>query len=425
MSIPEGLTEAADLILDWCGGALSEDGVTTHKNPLTPTKASPITLTISKLNGLSGCDISLTEAKKFLEALGFTTVSSNSTDLTVVAPTYRPDIEGPADLVEEVMRLNGYDKIPAAALPPPPLQMEAQSIPSIVKHILASRGLNEAITWSFMDEDLAAKFGGKDPSLRLANPISVEMGFMRPSIIPNLIQAAIRNHDRGQGSVSLFEVGPQFDKGAQTLMATGLLAGQTGPRHWAQPSRPVDVFDVKAHVLAVLATLGIAESSVQLDATGPDYYHPGRKGTFKQGNKVIAHFGEIHPAILDDLKGEGAFAGFEVFLDHLPPLKMKKSTLHLSPYQPVTRDFAFVVGDATPADDVIKAIAKVDRDLITNIHIFDVYKGEKLEKNQKSLAIQVRLEPQSGTLTDAQIMEVCDKIVANVSKATGGVLRKS
>lgn len=423
MSVAQGLTAAANLILDWCGGTLSDVGVTTHKNSLPKTMPLPITLTHEKLIHLSGCDITMAEATAFLEALGFTTISSTPKELTVVIPSYRPDIEGPADLVEEVLRLKGYDQIPATPLPPAQKKIEEISIPSIVKRLLAARGLNEAITWSFMDETLAGKFGQVDPSLRLTNPISIEMGFMRPSIIPNLIQAAIRNQARGQASVALFEAGPQFGNGAQTLAATGLLSGLTGPRHWAQAPRPVDVFDAKAHVLAVLATLGMAESSLQIDATGPDYYHPGRKGSIKQGNRTFAHFGEIHPSIITDLSGEGAFAGFEVFLDQLPPLRLKKSTLQLSPYQPVMRDFAFVVDETIAADQVMKAIGKVDRSLIATIHIFDVYKGDKLENGKKSLGIQIRLEPQNGTLTDAQITEVCGNIVSSVIKATGGALR--
>jgi phenylalanyl-tRNA synthetase beta chain len=423
LSIPQGLAEAVNLILDWCGGTPSEVGITTHKNPLPKTAPLPITLTHEKLTRLSGCNITMTEAKGFLEALEFAIISSNATEVTVVAPSYRPDIEGPADLVEEVLRLKGYDQIPAIFLPPVQKKTEAISIPSIVKRLLAARGLNEAITWSFMDEGLAQKFGEIDPSLRLTNPISIEMAFMRPSIIPNLIQAAIRNQDRGQASVALFEVAPQFGKCTQTLAATGLLSGQTGHRHWAQTPRPVDVFDAKAHVLAILATLGITESSLQIEATGPHYYHPGRKGSIKQGNRTFAHFGEIHPGIITDMSGNGVYAGFEVFLDQLPPLRLKKPALQLSPYQPVMRDFAFVVDDTISADQVVKAIGKVDRSLITTIHIFDVYKGDKLEKGKKSLGIQVRLEPQNGTLTDAQITEVCDNIISSVIKATGGALR--
>ncbi len=423
LSIPFGLDAAASLILDWCGGTLSEGGVTTHKDPQPKEEPLPITLSHEKLLRLSGCDTPMAEAKNFLEALGFTTISSNATELTVIAPSYRPDIEGPADLVEEILRLKGYDQIPAIPLPSPQMKTEEISIPSIVKRVLASRGLNEAVTWSFMQENIAQKFGGKDASLRLVNPISIEMDFMRPSMIPNLIQAAIRNQDRGQATVALFEVGPQFKEGSQALAATGLLAGQTGPRHWAQTPRLVDVFDAKAHALAVLNTLGVTESSLQIDATGPDYYHPGRKGSIKQGNRTFALFGEIHPGIIADMSGDGAFVGFEVFLDQLPPLRLKKSTLQISPYQPVVRDFAFVVDEAILADQIVKTVAKVDRSLITAVHIFDAYTGDKLEKGKKSLGIQVRLEPQSGTLTDAQIMEVCDNIVASVSKATGGVLR--
>jgi len=279
-----------------------------------------------------------------------------------------------------------------------------------------------------MAEDLASPVGGNDPRLKVLNPISADLGFMRPSLLPNLIQAAIRNHDRGQGATTIFEVGPQFGNSPeattpQQLMATGIVAGQTGHRHWSAPPRPFDVFDAKSHVLAVLTALGISEASLQVDASGPDYYHPGRKGCFRQGNRTLALFGEIHPQIITQMAGEGAFAGFEVFLDQLPPLKLKKTTLHLSPYQPVVRDFAFVVDDAVSADQVIRAVAKGDRVLITAIHIFDIYKGDNLPKGKKSLAVQVRLEPQAGTLTDAQIAEVCEKVIASVSKTTGGGLR--
>jgi phenylalanyl-tRNA synthetase beta chain len=424
-SIRPGLDAATDLILQWCGGSLSEGAIATQKNPQPKASPAPITLTSKKLNSLSGLDIPLTEAKAYLEALGFTTISLNTNNLTVQAPTYRPDIEGPADLVEEVLRLKGYEHIPEVPLPFTPLKSASASIPSIVKRILAARGLHEAVTWSFMEETLALKFGGGGASLRLVNPISVELGSMRPSIIPNLIQAAIRNQDRAQESVALFEVGPQYEVSSQRLVAAGLVAGTTGPRHWAVTPRHFDVFDAKAHALAILNTLGVSETSLQIEAAGPDYYHPGRKGTFKQGNRIIAFFGEVHPSIISDLSGDGSYAAFEVFLDQLPPVRFKKSTLNLSPYQPVTRDFAFVVDDNVAADQVVKAITKTNRDLIAAVHIFDVYKGEKLEPNQKSLALQVRLEPLTGTLTDAQIMEVCDQIIANVSKATGGVLRKS
>jgi phenylalanyl-tRNA synthetase beta chain len=426
LSVRPGLDAAIDLITQWCGGSVSENGITTYKTPQPKAENALITLTQNKLNALSGCDIPLREAKEFLGALGFTILSLDATNLTVQAPSYRMDIEGPADLVEEVLRLKGYDRVPLTPLPLLTITNKQPSLPSIVKRVLASRGLHEVVTWSFMAEDVASQFGGQDPALTLLNPISIDLGVMRPSILPNLIQAAVRNQDRGQGSVALFEVGPQFAKNGNTsqcLMASGILAGQTSARHWAQPPRPFDVFDAKSHALAVLTAMGIAESSLQIEASGADYYHPGRKGCFKQGNRILASFGEIHPLIVTQMGGNGIFAGFEVFLDNIPPLKMKKSALQLSPYQPVTRDFAFVVDDAVPASQVIKAIEKADRALITSIHIFDVYKGEKLPDGKKSLAIQVRLEPQTGTLTDAQIGEVCDKIVSSVSKATDGALR--
>jgi phenylalanyl-tRNA synthetase beta chain len=421
-SLRPGLDAATQLILEWCGGTASENGLAINRS--SPKPSAPITLTKEKLKSLSGYDIPWNEAKSYLEALNFTIQSSDSNSLTALPPSYRPDIEGSADLVEEILRLKGYDHIPATPLPHAP-STPTTSVSSIAKRVLAARGLNEAVTWSFISEGLAKTFGGGDPTLRIAYPISNEMSDMRPSILPNLIQAAIRNQDRAQHTIELFEVGPQYQPQNQQLMATGLLAGLDGPRHWEQAPRSFDVFDAKSHVLAVLQALGISESALQMKAEGPDYYHPGRKGTYKQGNKVLAQFGEIHPSIVTELKGEGAFIGFEIFLNELPSMKMKKSTLNLSPYQPVTRDFAFVVDDHVPADDIIKSISKVDRDLITDIEIFDVYKGDKIEMNKKSLAIQVRFEPQSGTLTDLQITELCDKIVAQVTKTTGGTLRAS
>jgi phenylalanyl-tRNA synthetase beta chain len=421
-----GLELATDLILQWCGGSPGESASATHNNPVPKAHAVSITLTQDKLKGLSGCDISLIEAKGFLEALGFSIIALTPTDLTVHVPSYRPDVEGAADLVEEVLRLKGYDNIPPAALPLPKVSSQSPSPVSMAKRVLAARGLNETITWSFMAEDIAQKFGGGDASLRLSNPISIDMAMMRPSLLPNLIQAATRNQDRGQSSVALFEVGPQFEVGAlydQRLMATGVLTGLTGSRHWAQPPRPVDIFDGKAHAFALLSAFGLGESSFQVEASGADYYHPGRKGVIKQGNRTLAAFGEIHPSLITHLNGQGAFVGFEIFLEGLPPLRLKKPVLYLSPYQPVTRDFAFVVDESTPADQVVKAVAKVDRTLISAVTIFDVYQGNKLPENKKSLGIQVRFDPQTGTLTEAQITELCDKIAANVLKTTGGALR--
>lgn len=421
-SIPEGLNAATQLILEWCGGTLSERRMPAYKKPPSKIEAMPITLTQEKLKSLSGLEISLAEAQSFLEALGFVMISHTSSQLTLLSPSHRHDIEGPADLVEEVLRLKGYDQIPLTPLPSVSLKTQSPSLPSIVKRTLAARGMHEVISWSFISEELAQKFGGCDDSLKILNPISVDLGFMRPSIIPNLLQIGIRNIHRGQDVISLFEVGPQFQPNQENLMATGLLTG-TNARHWSQSSHSINVFDAKAHILSVLNTLGVSESSLQIETAGPEYYHPGRKGTFKQGNRTLATFGEIHPSIIKIMNGEGRFFGFEIFLNLLPPLRVKKTTLHLSNYQPVMRDFAFVVDENIPADQLIKTISKVDRTLITAVDIFDVYKGDKLEHGKKSLAVQVRLEPQESTLTDVQIAEVCHNIISNVEKATGGVLR--
>lgn len=422
-SVELGLEAAVSLIQAWCGGG-SVSTVVGQKPVLTP--APTVTLTQTKLTSLSGCPLTLKDAKAYLEKLGFTIVKETSESLSVQSPSWRFDIDGPEALIEEVLRLYGYDSIPATPLP---LYLAEASVPStshMAKRALFSRGFNETVTWTFMAEKTAQLFGSTDPHLKLANPISQDLAVMRPSLLANLLEASKRNQDRGNGNTQLFEVGPQFENiEKQSLMASGLRSGMTGLKHWTETPRSVDLFDAKADALAILIALGVHESSLSTEATAPIYYHPGRSGCLKQGNRVFAYFGEIHPSVLQHIDCQGTAVGFEVFLDQITPLKGKKSALQLSPYQPVTRDFAFVVDQAVPADAIVKAVSKIDRNLIASIQIFDVYVGDKLASHQKSLAIQVRLEPKDKTLTDADIQDLSTKIIANVEKSTGGVLRQS
>jgi phenylalanyl-tRNA synthetase beta chain len=300
---------------------------------------------------------------------------------------------------------------------------------------LAHRGMDECVTWSFMDQTIVDRFVTVDPqrakALTVANPISSEMNFMRPSILPNLIQAAGRNDDRGYPGSALFEVGPVFitqKPDGQEHHAAGLRIGTIAPRHWTgkETSRAVDTYDAKADALSVLKACGLPEGSGQISTEAPSYFHPGRSGSIKLGNQVIARFGEIHPALLEDLKITGPVCAFEVILDKLPPVKSKgtaKPLLTLSPLQPLSRDFAFIVDAGTEADLLVRTIRAVDKNMITAVSVFDVYQGKGVDPDKKSIALSVTLQPTQKTLTDAEIEALCNKIIDTVKAKTGGALR--
>lgn len=429
-SLDFGVEAAIRLVLDWCGGEASIVEIAHHRHGMPPKLSQRvIDLTKHKLQSLSGYNLSLDEGAKYLKALGFEVISQGDS-IKATVPTHRPDVEGAADLVEEILRMVGYDNIPSAPLPQIEPLLLTKTPSDISRQTLTSRGLLEVVSWSFMDEAKAKLFGWHDSSLKLYNPISNELGVMRPSALPNLIDAAIRNDNRGMTEIAFFEVGPIFHSGhkdhqkQQTWVATGLRAGKAFTRHWLEPQRSPDPYDVKADVCSVLLACGLTENSYQIEnGSCPDYYHPGRSGVIKQGNRILAYFGEIHPRVTASFDTKLPLVGFEVMIDNLPLPKNKKVSLSLSPYQPFTRDFAFIVDDTVKADQLVKSIQKVDKSLITQVNIFDVYQGEKVGTNKKSIALEVRIEPQSGTLTDAQIQELSDKIISQVSKATGATLR--
>jgi phenylalanyl-tRNA synthetase beta chain len=303
------------------------------------------------------------------------------------------------------------------------------------RRALASLGLVEAVTFSFMAREQAALFGGTGTELLLANPISADLDRMRPSILPNLVLAAKRNADRGLADLALFEVGPQFASpkpDGQQIVAACIRAGKTGPRHWAAPPRAVDTFDAKGDALALLTALGLSTENVQAVPEAPSWYHPGRSGALKLGPKtVIAHFGELHPGVLAKLDAEGPIAAFEVYLDALPAPKAKGSKarpmLRLSTLQPVERDFAFLLDAGVESARVIAAVKQAGKEIaeatIAAVSVFDVYQGKGVPEGKKSLAIQVRLQPKDRTLTDAEIEAIGQRIVGAVSKTTGATLR--
>ncbi|HAH99797.1 MAG TPA: hypothetical protein DCO70_10700 [Verrucomicrobiales bacterium] len=299
------------------------------------------------------------------------------------------------------------------------------------RRILASRGMTEAVTYSFLAEKDAMLFGSIPNSIKLTNPISSDLSVMRSSILPNLINAAVRNAARGILDTAIFEVGPQFagDQPAdQTTAASGIRTGNNMVRHWLGNSRVVDAFDAKADVTAVLNELGIATDRLQVSPQAPSYFHPGRSGSFQQGPKnTLAHFGEVHPRVLKAMGIPGPVAAFEIFLDNVTKPKRKKDTarphLSLSAFQRVSRDFAFVINEDVTAEMITSAANKVDKELITETDVFDVFAGGNLEEGKKSMALSITLQPMDRTLTDAEIEEVAKKVVASVTKATGAALR--
>jgi phenylalanyl-tRNA synthetase beta chain len=291
------------------------------------------------------------------------------------------------------------------------------------------------VTWSFVSKREAELFGGGAPELALANPIAAELSDMRPSLIPGLVMAAQRNADRGLTDTAMFEVGQIFkgDKPADQLTAaSGLRRGLAKPsgsgRHWSDKAGPVDAFDAKADAFAVLAAAGAPMQALQVVPGGPAWFHPGRSGTIQIGpQNILGHFGELHPRAIAGLKAEGPLVAFEVILEKVPEPKARptraKPLLELSPFQPVERDFAFVVDNTVKSADIVRAAQNVDKKLVSNVSVFDVYEGKGIDPGKKSIAIAVTIQPREKTMTDAEIETLADKIVAEVTKRTGGVLR--
>ena len=422
-----GAEVAARLVKELCGGEASH--VVTAGT--VPAWHRRIEFRPSRVAGLGGMTVPEADMHRTLRALGFT-VTPKGDRIEVDVPSWRHDVEGEADIVEEIVRVAGYDNIPAVSLPrltalPEPAVTPQQKRASLAKRALAARGMMEAVTWSFMPAGAAKHFGGGD--LLLANPISADLDAMRPSILPNLLAAASRNAARGFADVALFEVGPQYSDetaAGQSLVATGVRTGKSGPRNWAEKPRALDAFDAKGDALALLAELGAPVDNLQVTTDAPGWYHPGQSGVLRLGPTVIAQFGVLHPSVLRALDVKGTAVAFELFLDRVPLPRQKgtaRPKLEASPYQPVERDFAFVVASDVPADKLLRAAKGADKALIRNIAIFDLFEGASLGEGKKSLAISVTLQAPDRTLTDAEIEAVAVKIVASVTKATGATLR--
>jgi phenylalanyl-tRNA synthetase beta chain len=430
-----GLELATRMILDLAGGEASRVELAGE----IPNTDRIVRLPWTEVKRLTGLDLPVYEMRIILEALGFWV--SGSDVVKVAVPSWRPDIEGKADLVEEIVRIAGLDRVDAVPLPrekatvAEPVLTLIQKRTSGAKRALAARGMVEAITWSFIGKAEAELFGGGQPALALANPIAADLSDMRPSLLPGLVKAAQRNADRGYPDVALFEVGqvfagdrPQDQKTAATGVRRALARPAGSGRHWNGPGGPVDVFDAKGDAFAVLEALGVPTGGLQIVAGGPAWFHPGRSATLQFGPKgVVGWFGELHPRALEALDAKGPLVGFELILDTLPPPKAKptrmKPKLVLSDFQPVSRDFAFVVDTGVAAGDILRAVQGADRQLVADAGVFDVYEGPNVGEGRKSVAVSVTLQPSDRTMTDAEIDAVAAKIITEVQKKTGAILR--
>jgi phenylalanyl-tRNA synthetase beta chain len=453
--LPDAVEAATALILEMCGG---EAGTVTAAGA-EPAWQRDATLRFARIAGLGGSEIQPDEAVESLEGLGFSVRRRNAERVTVAVPSWRNDIAAPItldqsptldpltaaqaaegcqaveaenDLIEEVLRLRGLDAVPPVSLPrsspvPPATFTPRQQRAALARRTLAANGLMECVTFSFMARADSERFGGAPDALRLINPIATDLDQMRPTPIATLALAAKRNAARGYPDVALFEIGPAFAADApdgQKLVAAGLRTGST-PRGWLVPQRPVDTMDAKGDLWALLSAVGVPLDALLVGNDAPGFLHPGRSGLVRQGPKtILGCFGEIHPRLLAALDLPGPMVAFELNLDAvMDPKRRRKAAPDLPAFQPIRRDFAFLVDSTVPADSVIRAARGAERTLITAVSLFDVYQGDTLPSGKKSLGIEVTFQPRERTLTDAEIEAACQKVVAAAAKATGAMLR--
>jgi phenylalanyl-tRNA synthetase beta chain len=429
-----GLEMATRLVMELCGGTPSENVVVGKAYGDDRIVDFPL----AEMKRLAGIEVPLPEMRGILTRLGFMMAGTGPV-MKVAIPSWRTDVQGKADIVEEIVRIVGVDKVPMTPFERgdeprkavlTPIQLRTRR----AKRSLAARGMVETVTWSFISKPAADLFGGGKAELALANPIASDLSDMRPSLLPGLIASAQANGDRGFADVALFEVGQIFrgDRPEdQFIAAAGIRRGHASSkgtgRHWSG-SAAADAFDAKADALAALAAAGAPMLALQIVPGGAGWLHPGRSGTIQIGpQNILGTFGELHPRTLEQLRADGPLIAFEVILDRIPAAKQKptraKPVLELSAFQPVSRDFAFIVDRAVRAGDMVRAAQGVDRKLITDVTVFDVYEGKGIDDGKKSIAIAVTLQPREKTMTDEEIDAVGAKIVAEVTKKTGGALR--
>jgi phenylalanyl-tRNA synthetase beta chain len=429
-----GLELATRLVMEICGGTPSENVVAGR----TFGDDRVIEFPLNEVKRLAGIDVPMVEMRRILSHLGFMMAGSGPV-VKVAIPSWRTDVQGKADIVEEIVRIVGVDKVPMTPFgrgeePRKPVLTPIQLRTRRAKRALAARGMVEAVTWSFISKQAAELFGGGQAELTLANPIAANLSDMRPSLLPGLVAAVQANGDRGFPDAALFEVGqifkgdrPEDQLTAASAVRHGYASSQGLGRHWSG-SKTADALDAKADALAVLAAAGAPMQALQIVPGGANWLHPGRSGTIQIGpQNVLGYFGELHPRTLEALRADGPLMAFEVILERIPAAKQKptraRPVLELSPFQPVSRDFAFIVDRNVRAGDIVRAAQGVDKKLITDVTVFDVYEGKGIDDGKKSIAIAVTMQPREKTMTDQEIDAVGARIVAEVTKKTGGVLR--
>lgn len=425
-----GSDYATQMILEICGGEASEVVVAGSE----PDEQRVAYIRPSRIKDLIGMEVSKEKIVEILNHLGFVTSEENG-KIKAISPTWRGDIEGEHDLVEEVVRMIGLDAIEPESLPhgkfPKQVLSPAQRRAVTLKHELASRGMYETVTWSFTDSNLAKDFRkGKEPVL-LFNPIAADLDEMRPSVLPNLLLAVKNNVARGYGNVALFEVGPEFfgrKPGEQNQVAAGVRCGMTSKKDWNGSARAYDVFDVKADALAAIAAANGPFENAQITLDAPSYYHPGRSGALRLGKNVLAYFGELHPAVLKKFGIKQRVMAFEVVLSNIPLPRISndkaKKKLELSSFQPVDKDLAFVVDKSVPAINLMTAAKTADREFIADVRVFDVYEGENLPEGKKSIALALTFQPKEKTFTDQDIENLMNKVIQEMKKKCNAELRQ-
>ena len=432
LSIEDGLNKAAFLIKEICGGEISKidiQKIESYKNKVI--KFEPKTF-----EKITGFKISTKEMIIILEKLGFK-LKKEKKFFKLSVPSWRPDIVQEIDIVEELVRISGYEKIKIEN----PIKERSkntlnptQKLFHFLQRAVASKGYLEAITWSFTDSKYNDHFKEANKEIKIVNPISSELGVLRNSIFSNLVMYMSKNLDRGIKDLSIFEIGPIFygsQPGEQNTIVCGLSAGKKSRLSWIEKERNIDVFDIKRDVIQTLVEAGYDLEKFYLDDESPNYYHPGKSGRIflnKGKDKVAAYFGEIHPNIIKtlDIKTE-SLVGFEIFIDNLKlpkkPLKDQKTKYSVSDFQKSERDFAFIVDKKISVQDLVSVISNIDKNLISNIKVFDVYEGDNIPENQKSVAISVTIQSLEKTLTDNDLEKTNNLIIETVENKTGAKIR--
>ena len=427
-SIDWGVQAATKMIIDLCGGEVSK----TVQTNILNTNVKQINFNTDKVTSLGGVEISIKEQKNILESLGFAVQEQNNI-LIITPPSFRPDIHDEADIVEEILRIYGFDKIPLTDIQDKDskkniLNSNLKSFYKI-KRVIANQGYLEAVTWSFMDKQVAKLVS--DNVIEIKNPISSDLNVMRPSNVPNLLHAINLNKSKMINRGKLFEVGPIFSESLedrQTNVATGISYGNISEGNWNSNSKDIDVFDIKADLMRILDSLNTPINNLNYEKIENKIFHPGKSSSLRIGKNIIANFGELNPILLKSMNIQNPVMAFEVFTDALGQFQIKKTStiaaFDNNPFQMVERDFAFLFPNSVKADEIISKIKKIDKKLINKVSIFDVYEGDKIAKDTKSIAIRVLLQPLEKTFNDEEIESLSTQIIDVITINFKATLRK-